>query len=156
MVTIPLTVGKKAKGKVVGWDSLTVTSTFSAPDADTLNDMFAAITAPNGRTVFIENPIVSSFALNTTAGPLTETPNSPFFACFPSMTHPTCPGGSDEYPESTVPPPYAGTIGNEDLDRFGGVPARGTWTVKVFNGSDTTPGTLNSISLRMTLKTAPR
>jgi hypothetical protein len=154
ITTVPLTVGKKAKGKVVGWDSLTVTSTFSAPDSATLNDIYAEITAPNGRTVFIQNPEVSTFVDNTTSGPLTETPDSPFQTCFPNATH-TCPGGGGEFPENTVAPPFAGTVGNPDLTQFGGVPARGTWSVKVFNSSDTTAGTLNSVSLSMTLKNAP-
>jgi hypothetical protein len=154
MVTIPLTVGKKAKGKVVGWDSLTVTSTFSAPDTATLSDLYAEITAPNGRTVFIQNPETSSFANNTTSGPLTETPDSPFQTCFPNGTH-TCPGGSGEFPEATVGPPFAGTVGNPDLTQFGGVPAKGTWSVKAFSQSIAQSGSLDSISITMTLKNAP-
>jgi hypothetical protein len=157
ITSIPLTVGKKAKGKVVGWDSLTATSTFSAPDNDTLSSMYAEITAPNGRTVFLNAPIVDTSVgfENTTSGPLTETPNSPFGPCRPNASHPTCPGGSGEFPEDIVAPPYNGTIGNPDLAWFGGVPAKGTWTVKVFSTSTTTAGTLNSISLSMTLKNAP-
>jgi small nuclear ribonucleoprotein (snRNP)-like protein len=153
MVSIPLTVGKKAKGKVVGWDSLTVTSTFSSSTTPGLGSLYGEITAPNGRTEQLNNPFASSFGGNTTSGPLTETPNSPFTACFPNAANP-CPGGTSQFPEATVGPPYAGTVGNEALEGFGGVPAKGTWTVKVFNGS-LVQGTLNSISITMTLKTAP-
>ena len=153
ITTIPLTVGKKAKGKVVGWDSLTVTSTFSAPDNDTLGSLNAEITAPNGRTVGMVNPLASGFANNTTSGPLTETPDSPFFACFPVATNP-CPGGAAQNPEATVPPPFNGTVGNQGLSFFGGVPAKGTWFVKVFNSSPKA-ATLDSVSISMNLKNAP-
>jgi hypothetical protein len=153
IVSIPLTVGKKAKGKVVGWDSLTVTSTFSSSTNDGLSDLYAEVTAPNGRSAFLVNPAASALAGNTVSGPLTETPNSPFGICFPSPPNP-CPGGNSQFPENTVGPPYAGTVGNTNLVRFGGVPARGTWTVKAFNAG-ATQGILNSVTLTMTLKTAP-
>jgi hypothetical protein len=157
MTTIPLTVGKKAKGKVVGWDTLTITTSFSSTTTGGLNSITAELTAPNGRTASLNNPMVSTVAGNTTSGPLTETPNSPFNACFPGAGpggNP-CPGGSNEDPEATVGPPYAGTIGNGGLSAFGGVPAKGTWTLKVFDSNTTTPGTLNSVSLSLTLKNAP-
>ncbi len=153
IVSIPLTVGNKAKGKVVGWDSLTATSTFSSSTNDGLGDLYGEITAPNGRTAFLANPFASSVGNNTSSGPLTETPDSPFGPCFPSATNP-CPGGGSEFPENTVGPPFVGTIGNPALAQFGGVPAKGTWTVKVFNGGPT-EGTLNSISITMNLKAAP-
>jgi hypothetical protein len=155
MVSIPLTVGKKAKGKVVGWDSLTVTTTFSSGSNQGLVDLGAKVTAPNGRTVFLVNPPpLTGIADITTAGPTTETPNSPFSFCAPEPTNP-CPGGLSQDPEATVGPPYAGTVGNSELTKFGGVPARGTWTVKAFNEGDV-PGALNSVSITMTLKNAPR
>jgi hypothetical protein len=155
LVSIPLTVGKKAMGKVVGWDSLTVTTAFSSGTNQGLVDLGAKVTAPNGRTVFLDSPPpLTGIADVTTAGPTTETPNSPFSFCFPEATNP-CPGGLSQDPEATVGPPFAGTVGNSELAKFGGVPARGTWTVKVFNESDV-PGTLNSVSITMTLKNAPR
>jgi hypothetical protein len=156
LTSIPLMVGNKAKGKVVGWDSLTVTSTFTAADNATLgNGLFAEVTAPNGRTVGLVNPEGSSTANNTTSGPLTETPDSPFSTCFPGPgPNNPCPGGSSGDPEATVGPPYSGTVGNLELAKFGGVPAKGTWTVKVFNDT-TAAATLNSVSLRLTLKKAP-
>ena len=158
LTSIPLMVGKKAKGKVVGWDSLIVTTTFTGSSSTALGNVNAEVTAPNGRTVGLSAP-VWNFAVpgpqaNTISGPLTETPNSPFNPCFPDATHP-CPGGALRDPEATVGPNYAGTIGNSVLAHFGGVPARGTWTVKVFNSSTTDTAVLNSVSITMTLKTAP-
>jgi len=154
LATVPLTVGKAAKGKVVGWDSLTVTSTFSAATNPALGNVFAEITAPNGRTRSLTNPQTSPFALNTVSGPMTETPDSPVNPCFPDATHP-CPGGFNRDPDATLGPPYAGTIGNDHLSFFGGVPAKGTWTVHAFNTSTTTTATLNSVSITLTLRNSP-
>ena len=54
--------------------------------------------------------------------------------------------------------PYAGTIGNVNLALFGGVPAKGTWMIRFINfglfGSSS-PVTVNSVSLTLTLKNAP-
>jgi hypothetical protein len=157
LTTVPLTVGKKAKGKVVGWDSLTVTSTFTGSDDQALGNISARLTAPNGRTVGLASPAWNFTGTgNTTSGPLTETPDSPFGLCFsgPGPNNP-CPGGNFGGPENTVGPPYVGTVANNDLALFGGVPAKGTWIVKLLNGSDTTTAVLNSITVRMTLKNAP-
>lgn len=156
--TIPLKVGKKAKGKVVGWDTLTVTSSFTGSAPTALRDVSAKITAPNGRTARLVNPewngITVTGVPNTQSGPLTETPNSPFNSCFPTATQP-CPGGAFRDPEATVGPPYVGTIGNINLAWFGGVPAKGIWTVKVFNSSTTTTARLSWVRLRMHLRAAP-
>jgi hypothetical protein len=157
--SIPLTVGKKAKGKVVGWDTLTVTSTFTGSSNSALLDVFAELTAPNGRTVTLFNPVSDFFNTgptggNTISGPLTETPNSPNGVCFADPGPPPNPPCFN--PENTVGPPnYAGTIGNPGLEAFGGVPAKGTWTVKLFNSSATTTATLNSLSMSMNLKANP-
>src|SRR3954454_4992864 len=56
LTTIPLMVGKKAKGKAVSFDSVDVTTTFSAPDNSTLDDLAAEISSPNGRTTFLNAP----------------------------------------------------------------------------------------------------
>jgi hypothetical protein len=157
-VSIPLTVGKKGKGKVVNWDSLTVTSTFTGSDNRALFAIFAELTAPNGRTVGLINPVSDFFNTgpaggNTTSGPLTETPDSPIGICFADPgppTHPPCAN-----PENTVGPPYVGTVGNPALEQFGGVPAKGTWTLKLFNSASTSTGVLNSATINMTLVTAP-
>jgi hypothetical protein len=150
VATVPLTVGKKAKGKVVGWDSLIVTTSWSAPVPDVLDDVFARVKAPNGRTVGLAAPPIDSTV--TAAGPTTETPNSPFGFCVPSSTPPPPPCAD---PDNTLGPPYAGTIGNTALAFFGGVPAKGTWQVQILNTNTTSGATLNSVTLSMSLKTAP-
>jgi hypothetical protein len=152
VVRVPLTVGKKAKGKVVGWDSLTATYTLTGT-VGFVDSVNIKVTAPNGRTVFLDNPADNSDA---TVGPLTETPNSPVDTCHPDPTPPPvgCPGfDADE----TLGPPFAGTIGNIDLAFFGGVPAKGTWTVTAeqTNSNVLAASILQSISLSMTLKNAP-
>jgi hypothetical protein len=151
VATVPLAVGKKAKGKVVGWDSVTVTTTWSVPAADTLDNLGARLKAPNGRTVALNTPPFDELA--TAAGPITETPNSGAFFCVPSAVPPPPPCTD---PDDTLGPPYVGTVGNLGLAFFGGVPARGTWTLQLLNNNTVNPGTLNSVSLRMKLKTAPR
>jgi hypothetical protein len=161
--SVPLTVGKKAKGKVVGWDSATLTTTFTGSSPPALSTVFAELTAPNGRTVgndyetTLINPVSDSTSPTTgnlVSGPLTETPDSPFKICpgnpGPPPT-PPCPN-----PEATVGPPYAGTVSSNGLALLNGVPARGTWTYKVFNTSSDTSATLNSISLTLTLRNAPQ
>ena len=153
---VPLTVGKKAKGKLVDWSSVTVTTTFTGSDDQALASVFSRLTAPNGRTEGLTGPLwnVLGPPFNTISGPLTETPDSPVNACFPSAGHP-CPAGFSSDPEATLGPPYAGTVGNNVLAHFGGIPARGTWLVKVFNASDTKTDVLNSVSLTISLRTAP-
>jgi hypothetical protein len=152
IVRVPLTVGKKAKGKVVGWDSLTATYTLTGT-VGFIDSVDIKVTAPNGRTVSLDNPANNTDA---TVGPLTQTPNSPVDTCHPDPTPPPvgCPGfNSDE----TLAPPFAGTIGNVALAFFGGVPAKGTWTVTAEqnNSNPAAASVLQSVSLTMTLKNAP-
>jgi hypothetical protein len=151
VATVPLTVGKKAKGKVVGWDSVVVTTAWSAAAPDVIDDLFARLKAPNGRTVGLNSPPFDSTV--TAAGPITETPNSNTGFCVPDPVTPPPPPCPD--PDNTLGPPYAGTIGNTGLAFFGGVPAKGTWQLQVLNTNTTTGGTLNSVTVSMTLKTAP-
>jgi hypothetical protein len=149
---IPLTVGKKAKGKVVGWDSLTATYTLTGT-VGFIDSVEIKVTAPNGRTVFLENPANNT---DSTVGPLTATPNSPVRWCHPDPTPPPvgCPGFD---PDETLGPPFAGTIGVPELAFFGGVPAKGDWTVTAFqqNSNPAAASVLQSVSLTMTLKNAP-
>jgi hypothetical protein len=172
LTTVPLTVGKKAKNQVVslGSVSLSYTITGSArTGAGTATDVPAAasnvgicLTAPNGRTACASQP--GSFDENaTTIGPVTETPDSPIGVCPTTETgtdgtQTVCGGGaffSQQDPESTVAPPtYAGTIGNNSLAFFGGVPAKGTWTFKLRNTSTQTPATVSSVSATIGLTPA--
>jgi hypothetical protein len=169
---VPLTVGKKAKGKVVGWDSVSLTTTFTGSSPQALQSVFMELTAPNGRTVgnsyesILLNPIsdsVSATTGNLVSGPLTETPDSPFKIC-PASYPPFTPFNPPQPPcansERTVGPPYAGTVGNNGLSFLNGVPAKGTWLVKLFNtspvdGNPAATAVLNSVTLSMTLKKNP-
>jgi hypothetical protein len=160
VANVPLVVGKKAKGKVVGWDSVAITTTFTGSTNTALGSIFSELIAPNGRTVFLNAPVFNTSANpgqgNQVAGPTTETPDSFVNPCFPS-TAPSqpCPGGSGRDPDALLGPPYAGTIQNGALSHFGGVPARGTWTLRLFNTSTTTTATLNAASLFITLRKSP-
>jgi hypothetical protein len=166
LVAIPLVVGKKAKGKVVGPDSIAATYSFTGtppvpPDPGSLYETNLTVTAPNGRTVRLDPPGFND--PNTSAtGPTTETANSPFFECnvvpgFPTPQPDVCDTSEPQDPQGTlVPPAYAGTKGNNDLALFAGVSARGTWTVTSRNfGTDLGASTLTSISLRIPLASAP-
>jgi hypothetical protein len=59
----------------------------------------------------------------------------------PLFAQPPC---SD--PDNTLGPPYAGTVGNQNLTNLLGISPLGTWFIKVFNASDN-PATLVSISV---------
>jgi hypothetical protein len=149
---VPLRVGKKAKGKVVGWDSLTVTTSWSSAVDGALNSVFGEVIAPNGRTVGLVSPPFDDGADYMSAGPITETPNSPVGFCANAPGTPPPPPCSD--PDNTLTRPYSGTVGNVALAFFGGNRAKGTWIVEVKNfGKDAV--TLNSVSLHMTLKKNP-
>jgi hypothetical protein len=170
LVSIPLNVGKKAKGKVVSGNSVAVTYSLTGtpgqpppPPSGTPGSLYEtdlAIQAPNGRTVDLDPPGFND--PNTTAtGPTTETPDSPFSPCdvdgFPIPQPDVCSTDGQQDPEETlVPPAYAGTMGNNDLAFFTGVPARGTWTIKARNfGGGVGPSTVTSVSLTIGLSPAP-
>jgi hypothetical protein len=148
-----INVGKKAKGKVVDWASAQVTTTFSGSNASALANGGSELIAPNGRTVNLLAPL-SGTPTQTVAGPMTETPDTFVNPCFPSAAQP-CPGGTTQNPDALIGPPYVGTVQNAALENFGGVPAKGVWTLRVFNGSTTGTLTLNGVTLVLTLKKAP-
>jgi hypothetical protein len=158
-VSVPLVVGKKAKGKVVGLDALSITTSWTGSTGTALASVNARLTAPNGRTVGLSSPLFNMAAPTTpqpTSGPTTETLNSPVDACFPT-TVPLrpCPGGNFRDPAATLGPPYVGTFGDPDLIVLAGVPAKGTWALTLLNSSTTSTATLNSVSLRLSLEVAP-
>jgi hypothetical protein len=168
VVSIPLTVGKKAKGKVVSPDSVSVTYSFTGTPANnggsgdpgSLYETDLDLRAPNGRSVDLDPPGFND--PNTAAtGPTTETPDSPFFPCFvdgfPVPQPDVCATTGHQDPNATlVPPAYAGTMRNIELAWFNGVPAKGTWTALVTNfADDLGPSTLTSISVQIGLVKAP-
>jgi hypothetical protein len=152
---IPIgTVGKKVgKGKVVSLNGLTVTTQFlgSPGFAD---DVVATVQGPSGREASLFNPVPNHTGggnNETSSGPLTETPNSPFNVCVPDTPAPPPPCTD---PDSILGPPYVGTVGNENLLNFSGSGVTGTWFVKVFN-SGTNPVTLNFVTVTGGLITKP-
>jgi hypothetical protein len=167
-VSIPLAVGKKAKGKVVSPDSVSVTYSFTGTPADnggsgdpgSLFDTDLDLVAPNGRLVDLDPPGFND-PLTSATGPTTETPNSRFFPCFvdafPIPQPDVCDPNNHQDPDATlVPPAYVGTMRNIDLAFFNGVPARGTWTALVHNfADDLGPSTLTSLSVQIGLVKAP-
>ena len=150
---VPLAVGgKKVKGKVVGWDTLTITTSWTSTVSGALNSINAELIAPNGRTVNLFAPPLDTGAGYLAAGPVTETPNSKIGFCNQVGAPPPPPCSNVD---NTLARPYAGTIGNNNLALFGGVPVTGTWTLEIQNTSAATTATLNSVTLFATLKNAP-
>jgi hypothetical protein len=143
LTLVPLTIGNKAKGKVVGASAPILTYSL-AGDAGFLgfNSISLRLTAPNGRTTFVTNPANPESAI----GPLTLTANSPVMPC-PASIGPPPPCD----PEATLHSPFAGTMGFETLAEFSGIPAKGTWTMKAVNRS-THAATLGPVSLTVPTK----
>jgi hypothetical protein len=161
LVAIPLKVGKKGSGKIVSPDSVSVTYSLvgtaatSAPYyvPGTLYSTALSITAPNGRTVDLNAPAAFDDPNATATGPTTETANSPLGICSTSITGPlpsstVCSPFVQQDPENTVvPPTYAGTIGNPGLAWFAGIPAKGTWLLKVRNYNTKSQSAVTSVTL---------
>ncbi len=155
VAAVPLTVGKKAKGKVVSPSSLSVTYQLTDPAAN-LTDIDIKVTAPGGRTVALDNPTLffGDGDTVTTVGPLTQTADSAAGYCFPDPTPPPagCPDGD---PDNALAPPWAGTARLLALANFSGVGAKGTWTVKALNFSTRDTHVLSSVSIHMKLIAKP-
>jgi hypothetical protein len=132
---IPIgTVGGKAtKGKVIGFNGVNVTTSFSGSPgfvAGANGGVSAELVGPGGRQAVLGNPFGNGANTETSSGPLTETPNSSLEVCVPD-TPPPPPPCAD--PDAVIGPPYIGTIGNEGLLNFSGSGPRGTWFIKVAN-----------------------
>jgi hypothetical protein len=154
LTSIPLTVGKKAKGKVVSGNSVKATVTVSDPnftgtDGDT-GHVGLVVQSPSGRQVFLSQPDDHNIG---TLGPITFSPDAATFACVPDTPPPPPPCSN---PEATLGPPYAGTVGEYDLAIFTGVTARGTWNFRVFNDDPTQGVVINSVSLNIGLQSVPK
>ena len=156
VATDTFTVGKKkGKGKVVAPNSLTATYQLTDPGGS-LDDLDIKVVAPDGTTVFLDNPaFLFGDSDITTVGPLTQTVKSGVGYCEPNPSPPPsgCPSGD---PDNTLAPPWAGTARNLDLAFFNGVPARGTWQVKAVNFSTTSSHVLSMASIHMNLIAAPK
>jgi hypothetical protein len=155
LTSVPLVVGKKAKGKVVSGSAVKLTFSLTDPgftgtgDGDTGN-LGIAVQSPSGRQVFIDYPDDENIGA---IGPVTISPDSPVVECVPSTTPPPPPC---TFPNATLGPPYAGTIGDVSLALFTGVAARGTWMVNVYNEIETKSFTLGPVSLNIGLQSVPK
>jgi hypothetical protein len=156
-VLVPLVVGKQAKGKTVSLSSLSITYSVTGPPRSGMTPAAAsgvnlAVTAPNGRTIGLGG-IGFGDANATTIGPVTVTPNSPFIPCpITDSSSPTSVCAAPADPDQVVGPPnWTGTVGNAALALFGGLPARGTWTVRARNVNSGAAATLSNVSLRIGL-----
>jgi hypothetical protein len=141
-VDVPLIVGKKAKGKRVALDTLTVTTSWTSAANGDLNPLSAELIAPNGRTVGLNAPFFDNQVANQ--GPTFETPNTSQTVC--TATTPPCSGV-----DQTLVRPYAGPDKNVALLAFDGVSAKGTWILRLSNFSSTVTGNLASVTLQMSL-----
>jgi hypothetical protein len=146
VVKVPIgTIGKKiAKGKVVSLNGVTATTTFTGSAGFASNIDEVDLIGPSGRVAFLRNPIGNGSNSETVSGPLTETPNSATNICIPDTPAPPPPCTD---PDSTLLPPYAGTIGNTSLLNFSGSAAVGTWFIKVFRGPGVDPITLGTVKV---------
>ncbi|HKH41606.1 MAG TPA: hypothetical protein VKA41_07090 [Solirubrobacterales bacterium] len=156
LTSVPLVVGKKAKGKVVSGNSVKVTFSVTepgftgAPDSGDTGHLGIAVQSPSGRQVFVDYPDDHNIGA---IGPVTISPDSSVQPCEPSLTPPPPPCS---FPNATLGPPYAGTMGDVDLAFFTGVAARGTWHVNVFNEMDDKSFTLGPVSLNIGLQSVPK
>lgn len=156
VATVSFTVGKKqGKGKVVATNSLMPTYQLTDP-AGFLTDIDLKVVAPDGTTVFLDNP--SLFFGDdglTTIGPLTQSAKSTVGYCEPNPSPPPngCPDGD---PDNTLAPPFAGTARDVDMSIFNGVQARGTWLFKALNFSTESTHVLSLASIHMNLVAAPK
>jgi hypothetical protein len=155
VIKVPIgTVGKKiAKGKVVSLNGVNVTTTFTGSPGFASNIDEVDLIGPSGRVAFVRNPIGDGSNTETFSGPLTETPNSATDVCVPN-TPPPPPPCAD--PDSTLGPPYIGTIGNTALLNLSGSAAVGTWFIKVSRASGADPITLGTVSVTGGLITKPQ
>jgi hypothetical protein len=145
VVKVPIGIvgGKKLKGKVISFSSVTVTTSWSGGPGFGSNPTFATLIAPNGRSVGLVAPAFDG--TSAAQGPVTETPDSPASYCTPVGAPPPPPCNDPD--ANVLGPAYAGTIGNAGLSNFGGISPNGTWQIKLFNADPAIPATLNSISV---------
>jgi subtilisin-like proprotein convertase family protein len=118
-------LGKKFKGKQIGDVNATVSWTVSGPGSD-LDDLLVRLIAPNGASSFL----VDNNLFGTTLGPLTLDDEAPFRI--------TGDDPADDQISDLVYAPYVGkaTPSFIPLAVMDGGPAKGTWTLQVFNFED--------------------
>jgi len=150
----PLNVSKKFKG-TVGRVAVTIATT-PLSGTNPAADLDFRVTAPDGTTVGLREGWNG-----LSIGPLTIQPNSKFGICSGAVAPATAPPPPCSDPDSTVFPPYVGTIGNAGLNLLNGSKMKGTWNVTAFDRGSTDPAapppanvpqtsTLNSVKLVIT------
>jgi hypothetical protein len=150
-VTSTITVPKSFKGKVVKDLNVTNLQETGTAGATPIQQLSAALIAPNGRLVILHEGI--GF---TALGPMTIDDDTVLSICFPGA--PIC---AD--PTQGVYPPFASTVNtihnfnggfppNGPLASFDGLKMKGTWTLQVSDNVNTQTSTLNQWGLRITGK----
>jgi subtilisin-like proprotein convertase family protein len=134
--------GKKFKGTRVR--DVNVTLQTSGAAANSVDDLDARLSAPNGATSWLFN------ALNgQSLGPLTLDDQSPNFLD----------GLPPTYTPTALPSPYVGTAQPDCLEAFGGCPlavmndgpASGTWTLRIYDDSTGGGNTSTLLFWRLTV-----
>jgi hypothetical protein len=146
-VVSTITVGKKFKGKTVGDLNLTGFKT-TGGSANAAGDLSISLSAPNGRTVFVEATALGGQSI----GPMTFDDDTPTSICDSATL--TC---SD--PDATLIRPFVGTANllglasgdTGQLSNFNGSPMRGAWTFRIWdNNNNSNTSTLDSWGLLLT------
>ena len=149
-VVSTLNVGKKFKGKQVGDVNVTGIQT-TGNDPDSASDMNFQLTAPNGRTVLLDDSALGGQSI----GPLTLDDDTRTSIC-DDTTIDNCPD-----PDKNLIRPFAGTANLlgffsgdiAPLAILNGSPMKGTWTFTIWDDSNNNrTSTLNRWGLRITAK----
>jgi subtilisin-like proprotein convertase family protein len=129
VLTSQIVVGKKFKGRQISDVNATIQFSVSGTGSD-LDDLFIALTAPNGAT----SELFSNSASGTTLGPLILDDEAfpTQFVCS-SNTNP-----ADDQESYCLYPPYIGRVQPYyiPLAVMDGGPAKGTWTLTAYNAED--------------------
>jgi hypothetical protein len=136
---VPLSVGKKFKGKVVGADGVSVTFQTTGDSANSASDLVVYVVSPKGRLVTL-NPNIGNFQAGQSVGPLTLSPNSSVGLC--AAATPPCAN-----PLQTLNRPFVGTAGDTGLANFHGTQVQGTWKVIFLDTANTKTSIVNSVKL---------
>lgn len=147
-VAVTMPIGKRFRGARVADVRVSFQTTGAA--ANSAQDLFFSLTAPNGRTLFLfpDTARPDGFYAGQSIGPLTLTSSSRQGLC--TLLTPPC-----DDPFAVLNRPYAGLAGQIALALFEGTKMRGSWT---FTAADDDVGgvsTLNSVFVRIKADRAP-
>jgi hypothetical protein len=129
-LTSTIEVGKRFKGRRVRDVNVTV-QTLGATGTNPADDLVAVLTAPNGASARLFESLEGYTTPESSIGPLTLDDESPFFL-----------GGGPPIVAAALFQPWAGTAESFDpLALMDDGPVRGTWTLKMLDGSAAGGGT---------------